>query len=60
MMAGVKIIIPGVGGQIEAKTARMAAAVQHQFNVVTAATKAKPRRPIAGDLGKRLPTVKLP
>jgi hypothetical protein len=56
MRASVRVTIPGVGGQIEAKKARMAAAVRHQFNIVTASPKDKPRQPSAGDSGKRLQT----
>jgi hypothetical protein len=59
-MAGVKITIPGIGGQIEAKKARIDAAVKWQWNLATAVPEKKVRRPSAGDLGKRLPTVKLP
>jgi hypothetical protein len=38
---------------------RLAAAVRHQFNVVTATRQENPRRPSAGDFGKRLPTARL-
>jgi hypothetical protein len=48
-----------MAGWIEAKKARLATAVQHQFNIVTAAPQAKVRRPSAGDLGKRLQTARL-
>jgi hypothetical protein len=72
MMAGVRITVPGIGGQIEAKKARMAAAVAHSWNVVAAPPakpqamplwkqpdEAKPRRASLGDLGKRLQTARL-
>jgi hypothetical protein len=49
MMAGVRITIPGRGGQIEARKARLATLVAHKWNVVTATRKAKPGRPSAGD-----------
>jgi hypothetical protein len=56
-MAAVRI--PGKAGIIEARKARFAAAVAHQFNVITAPPKKKIRRPGAGDLGKRLQTARL-
>jgi hypothetical protein len=59
MMAGVKITIPGVGGQIEAKKARIDAAVKFHWNLATATPEKKVRRPSAGDLGKRLETTPL-
>jgi hypothetical protein len=55
----VPLKIPGQAGIVEAKKARLAAAVQWQWNVVTATPQAKPRRPSAGDLGKRLQTARL-
>jgi hypothetical protein len=58
-MAGVKITIPGVGGQIEAKKARIDAAVKWQRNLATASPEKKVRRPSAGNLGKRLTTARL-
>jgi hypothetical protein len=58
-MAGVSVKIPGTAGIIEAKAALMAQAVQHQWNIVTAAPEEKVRRPSAGDLGKRLETARL-
>ena len=59
-MAGVRIKIPGPAGTVEAKAARIAQAIQHHWNVVTATPQAKPpRRPSAGDLGKRLQTARL-
>jgi hypothetical protein len=58
-MAGVAVNIPGTDGIVEAKAARMAQTVQHQWNIVTAAPEDKVRRPSAGDLGKRLQTVRL-
>ena len=69
MMAGVRVTIPGIGGQVEAKKASMAAAVVQSWNAMHAppqppqamplwkqADEAKIRRPSAGDLGKRLQT----
>jgi hypothetical protein len=58
-MAPVRVRIPGQAGIIEANKARLAAAVQQQFNVVTASPQNKPRRTSAGDLGKRLQTARL-
>jgi hypothetical protein len=46
--------IPGTAGIVEAKAALMAQAVQHQWNIVTAAPEKEGRWPSAGDLGKRL------
>jgi hypothetical protein len=57
-MAGFPVRIPGQAGIIEAKAARMAQAVQHQWNIVTAAPEEKVRWPSAGDLGKRLQTAR--
>jgi hypothetical protein len=53
-MAGVKITIPGVGGQIEARKARIDAAVKFHWNLATAPPEKKVRWFSAGDLGKRL------
>jgi hypothetical protein len=58
-MAGVKVTIPGVAGMIEHRQAVMAQAVAQSYDAVTAAIEAKPRRPSAGDLGKRLTTARL-
>jgi hypothetical protein len=58
-MASVKITIPGTAGIVESKKARLAAAVQWQWNVATAPPEKKVRRPSAGDLGKRLTTARL-
>jgi hypothetical protein len=57
MMAGIRI--PGTAGVIEARQAQLAQVVAEQFNIVTAAPQAKPRRASAGDLGKRLTTARL-
>jgi hypothetical protein len=58
-MAGVRVTIPGVGGQIEARKARIDAAVKFHWNLATAAPEKKVRRPSAGDSGKRLRTTPL-
>jgi hypothetical protein len=71
-MAGVKITIPGVGGQIEAKKARLDAAVAHSWNAIHARPQppqamplwkqpdeAKPHRASVGNLGKALTTARL-
>ena len=73
-MAGVRVTIPGTAGIVEGKKAALAAAVRHQWNVVTATpeapqamplwkrpdeAKTQPRRASAGDLGKRLQTLRL-
>jgi hypothetical protein len=58
-MTSVKIIIPGRGGIIEARKARLAAAVQWQWNVVTAPPEKKIRPPSAGDLVRRPQTARL-
>jgi hypothetical protein len=58
-MAGVAVNIPGTDGIVEAKAALMMQAVQHQWNIVTAAPEEKVRWPSAGDLGRRLQTAKL-
>jgi hypothetical protein len=59
-MAGVRVTIPGVGGQIEARKARIDAAVKFHWNLATVKPEKKVRRPSAGDLGKRLTTARLP
>jgi hypothetical protein len=51
---------PGTAGIVEAKEARLAAAVQWHWNLATAPPEKKVRRPSAGDLGRRLSTVRLP
>jgi hypothetical protein len=58
MMASTSIRIPGVANLIESRAAALAAAVQQQFDIVTAAPEAKPRPAGAGDLGKPLTTVR--
>jgi hypothetical protein len=58
-MAGVRVKVPGQGGIVEAKAARMAAAVQWHWNMATALPEKKVRWPSAGDLGKRLRTARL-
>ena len=50
-MAGVGVKIPGIGGKIEAKKARLAAAVERAFNVVTAAPEKKMQGKQAGATG---------
>ena len=47
-MLGVSVKIPGTAGIVEAKKARLAAAVEHQFNIVTAA----PRKAPPGERGR--------
>ena len=49
----------GIGGQIEAKKARIDAAVRWHSNIATAPPEKKVRRPSAGNLGKRLQTARL-
>jgi hypothetical protein len=58
-MAGVRVMIPGIGGQIEANKARLDAAVRWQWNVATAPPEKTIRWPSAGDLGGRLQTARL-
>jgi hypothetical protein len=58
-MASVRVKIPGIGGQIEAKKARIDAAVKWHWNLATAPPEKIVRRPSAGDLGKRLQTARL-
>jgi hypothetical protein len=53
------IRIPGTAGVIEARKAQLAATVAHHFALVTATPQEKPRRPSAGDAGKRLATARL-
>jgi len=48
-----------LAGTIETNKARLAAAVEPRFNVVTAAPQSKRRPASAGNLGKRLRTVRL-
>jgi hypothetical protein len=54
-MAGVKITIPGVGGQIEAKKKRIDAAVKWQWNAATAPPEKEIRRRSAGGFRQAAP-----
>jgi hypothetical protein len=58
-MASVRVTITGVGGQIEAKKARIGAAVQWHWNVATAPPEKTVRWPSAVDSGKRLQTARM-
>jgi hypothetical protein len=63
-MAGVNVKLPGVAGVIEARQQLMAQAVADQFAnfspmTVPVPNSEKLRRPMAGDLGKRLTPIGL-
>jgi hypothetical protein len=56
---GVSLKISATANIVETKPARLAAAVQWQWNIATAPPEKKARPPGAGDVGKRLQTARL-